>query len=147
LSFAAIQAFVIQNWALSLGFLVLLAFFLLNEVRAAKSGARSLPPQEAVLRMNREALQIIDVRPNNAYTLHHIAESKNIPLSTLNELNLTQFEKNRPVLLVADAGAQTNEAVTKLKALAFLEIMVLDGGLEGWKAAGFPLQSAKGVKK
>jgi len=145
LSFAAVKLFVLEHGLLVAGFAVLLLAFIVNELRAAKSGAKTLSPQQAVLLMNQESVPVIDVREAKAFLANHILESKNIPLATLSALTLTQFDSKQAVIVVAEVGAQTNSAVVKLKALHFSRILILENGLDAWKSAGFP--TVKGVKK
>jgi len=88
-----------------------------------------------------ESVLALDIRPGDQFTVAHVPGSVNIPLSG-------QFASwagsmiglsSRPVL-IADTPEQLSEARLRLARVGIeLERGYLDGGIAGWKQAGFEL--------
>jgi len=88
-----------------------------------------------------ESVLALDIRPGDQFTVAHVPGSVNIPLSG-------QFASwagsmiglsSRPVL-IADTPEQLSEARLRLARVGIeLERGYLDGGVAGWKQAGFEL--------
>lgn len=106
----------------------------------------SLNATQATTLINREDAQIVDVREPDEYLAGHLPESRNIPTGRLAERagELDKF-KNTPLLLVCQSGTRSAGACKQLIKLGFTRVHNLEGGIEGWRAAGLPLK--KGAKK
>jgi len=112
-----------------------------------KTGGRGgITPTQATLLINRENAQIIDLSEPDEYAAGHLPESRNIPVSRLDEREseLDKF-KDTPVILVCQTGARSPAIVKRLEKLGFTKVHSLDGGLKAWTAAGLPLK--RGAKK
>jgi glyoxylase-like metal-dependent hydrolase (beta-lactamase superfamily II)/rhodanese-related sulfurtransferase len=114
-----------------------------------RSGAASLTelpelspiPAEKLPRMIGEGIPALDVRPPEEFAAGHVPGSINIGLSG-------QFAswagsllglKSRPVL-IADSQERIDEARMRLARVGIEEITgYLEGGISGWRKAGFPL--------
>jgi rhodanese-related sulfurtransferase len=106
----------------------------------------SLNSAQATMLINREDAQIVDVREPDEYVAGHLPESRNIPLARLEERSgeLDKF-KDTPLIIVCQTGARSAGACKQLSKLGFSRVHGLDGGIDGWRAAGLPLK--KGAKK
>jgi len=50
-----------------------------------------------------------------------------------------KLDRKRPLVLVCDTGAQSRKALAQVQKLGFIEVGVLEGGVQSWKAAALPL--------
>ena len=96
--------------------------------------------------INREDALVVDVREPDEYVSGHVPDSRNIPLSRLDERmgELEKF-KEAPVILVCQTGARSGDACGKLTKKGFTKLHNLEGGIAAWRTAGMPLK--KGAKK
>ncbi len=83
--------------------------------------------------------QIVDVREGIEFESEKIFGCHHLPLSSLNENSLKDFNKNKAVYLVCKSGSRAAAAAEKLKTYGFQEIYVMEGGLNAWRAAGKPV--------
>lgn len=84
---------------------------------------------------------VVDVRPDSAFkgmasdprlnALGHLASARNIPFATFAVAGTT-IPKDKPVLLVDEAGAESAKAAEWLLAHGYTDVSVLFSGLEGW---------------
>lgn len=82
---------------------------------------------------------LIDVRQPGEYASGHIPQAINIPLRTLPE-NLDKIPQNRPVILYCTTGYRTGIGVMTLRLLGYTNISAFPPSIQGWKAAGEPLE-------
>jgi rhodanese-related sulfurtransferase len=100
-----------------------------------------LRPQElAELLQTPAPLRLLDVRTPGEYETAHIRGAYNVPLDTLSEhgpeLRSVVAE---PIVLVCQSGQRARKAEDALKAAGMPNLHVLDGGVNGWVAAGQPV--------
>ena len=98
--------------------------------------------QEAVRLMNREKASVIDVREPGEYAAAHIVGSRNIPLGRLDAAQELPKNKALPVILVCASGHRAARAAKALEVKGYAKPVVLAGGLDAWKAANMPVESA-----
>lgn len=80
---------------------------------------------------------VIDVREFPEYAQGAIKGSRLVPLATV-EREASNWNKAEPVILVCKSGKRAAQAAETLERLGFQNVNVLEGGFEGWKAAGLP---------
>lgn len=137
---AEIFEFLMKHWMLSGAMVVAIILFVANEIKAQSGAKTKVSPGEAVNLMNHEKAVIIDVRSVDGYKDGHIVDSKNIPLSDLDDrLSSIQQPKDKPVIVVCDQGLQSNKAVAKLKSGGYEKVYFMQGGMNSWKAENLPL--------
>ena len=109
-------------------------------------GRNALNATQATMLINREDALVVDVREPDEYVSGHVPDSRNIPLSRLDERmgELEKFKK-APVILVCQTGARSGDACGKLTKKGFTKLHNLEGGIAAWRTAGMPLK--KGAKK
>lgn len=99
---------------------------------------------EALLR-ERADIRLLDVRTPGEYETVHIPGAYNVPLDTLGEhaaeIRATVGE---PVVLVCQSGARARKAEEALQAAGMPNLHVLEGGVNGWVAAGKPVRRGAG---
>ena len=98
------------------------------------------PEELAALLQEDAAVRLLDVRTPGEYESAHIRGAYNVPLDTLGEhgpeLRATVTE---PVVLVCQSGQRARKAEDALKGAGMPNLHVLDGGVNGWIAAGNPV--------
>lgn len=82
------------------------------------------------------ALRILDVRSGGEFAGVHIGGSYNVPLDTLAEHAADLADVDHPVVLVCKSGARADQAHATLTSAGKQQLHLLDGGLDGWLAAG-----------
>ena len=103
------------------------------------SRASRINVTEATMLINKRA-QIIDVRSAEAYAAGHIQNAKSLPLSNLNgQLPLLKLKKDKPVLVVCDRGVTAVKAAVLLSKAEYIDVHVIEGGLNAWKDAQLPI--------
>jgi rhodanese-related sulfurtransferase len=98
------------------------------------------PSQVRISLLLREEIALLDVRHEAAFATGHPLFAANMAAGRIAlEAEMRLPRKDVPVV-VYDAGeGLVSQAADRLKALGYTNVRALDGGLEGWKAAGFEL--------
>lgn len=87
--------------------------------------------------------RMLDVRTPGEYETVHIRGAYNVPLDHLGEhaqeigANVTD-----PVVLICQSGARGRKAEEALRQCTMINLHVLEGGINGWIAAGLPVERA-----
>lgn len=88
-------------------------------------------------RLRHEGVILIDLRERNLFARGHILDALSLPLEEL----LATWRRGKAVLLYDGDGSLVRLHIRELReAVGELELFVLDRGLEGWAAAGLPLE-------
>ena len=96
-----------------------------------------LSPREANARIA-DGAKLIDIRDADEYAREHIPAAQSVPLDTLPGGLKTQAGET--VIFHCQSGKRTQNAATKLNAIAApAQVWLLEGGIDGWKAAGLPV--------
>ena len=133
--------FLLENWLLVLvAFSSGVALLLPN---LGSLGGPSLSPTQAVLLINREKAQVIDVCSAEEFAAGHLIGARHVPLDQL-EQQLAGVAKNKsqPLILVCASGMRSKRAVAVAKKLGYEQAHSLTGGLKGWKEANLPVEKA-----
>ncbi|MGF6281740.1 cystathionine beta-lyase [Pseudomonas sp. BT76 TE3572] len=88
-----------------------------------------------------QEIALFDVREHGQYGEAHLFFGVNLPYSRL-ELEVRRLAPNPLVRLVIydqDGGDVSARSARRLQALGYGQVHVLDGGADGWQAAGFQL--------
>ncbi|MDO7842049.1 rhodanese-like domain-containing protein [Sphingomonas immobilis] len=102
------------------------------------SKATPLEVRQALLAGSEIAL--IDVREEAEFALGHPLFAAQLPVRRIEAEARWRIPRLDTPIVVYDAGeGLAADAVEKLEALGFTEVRLLDGGLAGWKAAGYEL--------
>ena len=92
------------------------------------------------------ATRLLDVRTPGEYETAHIRGAYNVPLDSLSEHAAEiRTAVAAPVVVVCQSGMRARKAEAALRASGMTNLHVLDGGVNGWVAAGHPV--VRGAKK
>jgi len=80
---------------------------------------------------------LVDVREVNEYMDENIPGAKNEPLSRLGGAKIAGAPA---VVFHCKSGGRTRMNAATLAQSTDAEVYILDGGIEAWKAAGFPVK-------
>ena len=105
------------------------------------------PGELAALRERGDAHALLDLRERGAYERGHIFRATALPRRLL-EFRLPQLVTGRATALVLcdDDGTISRLAAPTLAALGYTGVRILEGGLQGWRAAGRPLVQGLNVE-
>lgn len=90
--------------------------------------------------INQSGAVVLDVREPAAYAAGHLRDAKNIPLKEMsNRVGDLSKHKSKPVIAVCQSGSQSSRAAAQLRKAGFEQAYSLEGGINGWVAAGMPM--------
>jgi rhodanese-related sulfurtransferase len=102
-------------------------------------GFATLAPKEAKRRVDEGSAILVDIREPNEFAREHILGARLVPLAGL---DVHDFDRERAagkaIIFHCQSGRRTASNAARLIATGFTETYVLEGGLEGWRAAGLP---------
>ena len=104
------------------------------------SGAIEISASQAYQRYQQGAF-FLDVRSQEEWDQVHIANSTLIPLDELPN-KLSQLPKDRDIVVVCLVGKRSHEGMEILQQAGFSRASCMTGGLNAWKAAGYPLEGS-----
>lgn len=117
----------------------LLIAVLVYEIRLKGRGLVQVSSGMAVQLINRGAM-VVDVRPAEAFSEGHIANSKNIPLAEITrDANVVRKKKDKILVTVCDNGMVARRAADLLRKAGFEAAYSLQGGLTSWRGENLPL--------
>ena len=133
--------FLLDNWFLVLAALVSGGMLLVPLLQRGMGGAK-LSPSEAVLLINREKAQLIDVSEPAEYAAAHAAGSRNVPLGALESSADLPKNKALPIVVLCPSGARASRAAGILRKLGYENSRPLAGGLAAWREANLPIEKS-----
>jgi rhodanese-related sulfurtransferase len=89
--------------------------------------------------MESDDVIVVDVREPNEYNSGHLPGAKHIPLNTV--LNrISEIPTDKQVLFVCGTANRSALAAEMAAAMGLTNLVVIEGGTEGWKRRGFPVE-------
>lgn len=103
---------------------------------------KSIEPAELKRMLDAGDAVLIDVREHDEHAREHILGARLAPLSAI---DTHDFDRDRQKVAVfhCKSGMRTQASAARLLAQGFADAYCLRGGIEAWKAAGFPVHSNK----
>jgi rhodanese-related sulfurtransferase len=112
--------------------------------RSAKNQVSAI---EATQLINRENAIIVDVREPDEFAAGHLPEARNIPLAKLAErVGEIEKYKEKAIIVCCAAGMRSGKGCGELAKLGFTRVHSLDGGVDGWVGAGYPVKKGAARK-
>lgn len=131
--------FLIENWMLLSVAVISGTALLLPALKAM--GAPGLSPTQAVLLINREKANVVDVRSAEEFASGHLIGSRHVAVDKIAaELAKTVPDKKRPLLLVCASGMRSQKAQRIALQMGYEKVHSLGGGLKNWQDANLPLE-------
>jgi len=93
---------------------------------------------EAIQMVNRQQAVWVDLRSTEQFQAGHIAQARHLPAADI-EQKLSGLPKNKPLILVDDAGRESNRVAAKLRTQGLGDVFVLSGGMRAWSQASLPV--------
>jgi rhodanese-related sulfurtransferase len=133
--------FVVNNWYLILGIVVVLAMLVWGPLTQLLHGVQHVTTAEAIRLMNHEKGVLVDVREPAEYRGGHIPNALNLPLSGL-ATGLKQIEKHmaRPLIICCRTSQRSARAAVALRKHGFASVQVLAGGITAWQHENLPVE-------
>ena len=98
------------------------------------------PDELEALLQARGDVRMLDVRTPGEHESVHLRGAYNVPLDTLGEHGAEiRAHVSAPVVLICQSGQRARRAEEALRAAGMPNLHVLDGGVNGWVAAGKPV--------
>lgn len=102
-------------------------------------GFAALNPAEAKRLLDEGRAILVDIRDPNEYAREHILGARLVPLGSF---DTHDFDRDRlsgkAVIFQCQSGRRTAMNAARLMAVGFKETYAIEGGLNGWRAAGLP---------
>lgn len=95
-----------------------------------------ISPQQALTQLH-EGAKLVDIRDADEFAREHIAQAQPFPLSAIEQGSTLPVNADDVVIFHCQSGNRTRNNLTRLLAAAApAKVMVLEGGIQAWKAAG-----------
>ena len=133
--------FFIDNWFLFVAAIVSGGLLLWPLLQRGVGGGK-LSPNEAVMLINREKAQLIDVSEPAEYAAGHAAGAKNVPLAKLESSADLPKNKALPIVVLCPTSARASRAVGILRKLGYENSRALAGGFAAWRDANLPVEKS-----
>lgn len=90
---------------------------------------------------------MLDVRTATEFESSHVPGSHLLPLDQLDIERVRKLAGGRPIHLLCRSGNRASQAAAKLAQAGFDKLIVVEGGIQAWQAAGRPVRqgSNKGM--
>src|SRR6266404_8051774 len=86
----------------------------------------------------RDEIALLDVRHEAVFATGHPLFAANMAADRITlEAEARLPRKDVPIVLYDDGAGLVPQAADRLKALGYTNVRQLDGGLQGWKSAGY----------
>ncbi|WP_300300053.1 rhodanese family protein [Ferrovibrio sp.] len=102
---------------------------------------RKIDPHKLQQRMQADEVVLIDIRSPREFAHEHIEGAQLVPLGSFDRHDFPDSRRQTAVF-TCRSGARTTMAANRLLAKGFRSTYVLEGGLDAWKRAGLPVQTA-----
>jgi rhodanese-related sulfurtransferase len=133
--------FVLANWYLFLGLVVVLVMLFADPLRQRLLGIANVPAAQAIQLINRQNGVVVDVREPNEFSTGHIPNATNIPLGSIaGRLNELKKFKEKPIVLCCRSGHRSAQAAAVLRKNGFASVHNLAGGMLAWQGENLPTE-------
>jgi glyoxylase-like metal-dependent hydrolase (beta-lactamase superfamily II)/rhodanese-related sulfurtransferase len=96
---------------------------------------KSITADEIAAQMQKEKINILDVRKKSEYDSEHVADAENLPLDYIND-NLAQVDKNKTYIVHCAGGYRSMIFISILKARGYDKLIDAKGGFKALKESG-----------
>jgi rhodanese-related sulfurtransferase len=114
----------------------------MEPARYAQAVDYDYSPNEVAQRLERDEIQLIDVREPHEHEAGRIAGARHLELAEL-AARAQEIDRDRPVVFYCRSGARSAMATDAFRGAGF-DAYNMAGGLLDWQAAGLPLEPSDG---
>jgi len=139
--------FLFDEWPLTLALIFIIILIGRSFLEPILSSVKNIKPQDAVRLMNDEDTTVLDVRLEKEFKEGHILDSLHIPVGAL-ESRIRELDeaKDNALIINCQTGMRSKQAGSILKKHGFNTMYCIDGGMNAWVNANFPV-SKSGKRK
>lgn len=109
---------------------------------AEELAVRAISADEARGLLEAGKCQLVDVREPVEFAEERVEGAISMPLGTVEE-RCVELDRSTPVVVMCLAGKRGEAGAKKLLAAGFGEVVNLEGGINGWKAAGCAVKKSE----
>lgn len=116
-----------------------LGYFLIQQTSPLLALVRGLrfEASEAVALLVNQGAILVDIRDQAAYAQEHIKGAESCPLAG----KLPRKIRDKTHIIYNCDGQLTYKEISQVKAMGSNNLIILSGGIQAWKAAGFPIKT------
>lgn len=106
----------------------------------------SITPKELTyaLANDREKIYLLDVRSKTEYEISHIKDSKFIGFEGFTSERIWTVDRKARVIIYSSTNKRGTLLAQYLVLLGFMDVQLIEGGIIGWKNAGYDVYDANG---
>jgi hydroxyacylglutathione hydrolase len=98
-------------------------------------------------RVQRDDVQILDVRELSEWESKHMAGSVHVPYHDIHELP-RELDPERPVAAICSSGQRSAVAASLLQRFGARQVLhVVDGGVGTWEREGWPIEQGERAER
>lgn len=115
----------------------------LKLVDDAKSRIRRCTIAEAKARLDRgEVAYFLDVREDHEFAKDHAKGARHVGKGVIErDIETLVPDKHAPMILYCGSGYRSALAADALRQIGYANVTSMDGGINAWKEAGYPMES------
>ncbi|MCR4300840.1 MAG: rhodanese-like domain-containing protein [Sulfuricaulis sp.] len=133
--------FAVENWYLFVTLGVILFLLAAGPISQHMYGIKNANAAQTVQLLNRENGVVVDVCEPKEFSIGHIPNALNLPLSSLkNRLPDLVKYKDKPIIVSCRSGNRSLKGAVILRKHGFATVYNLAGGLQGWERDNLPVE-------
>jgi rhodanese-related sulfurtransferase len=133
-------ASVATNMKKALAFVITPMLFLLSACGGTTAKVNNLDANGFASDIKNAGVVVLDVRTAGEFASGHIENAINIDVESSDfDSKIAKLDKNVEYAVYCHSGRRSGIATEKMAKSGFTKISNLDGGIQAWQAAGFPL--------
>lgn len=135
--------FLFDEWPFTLAFIFITVLIGRSFIEPILSGVKTLNAQDAVQLINRKDAIVLDVRLEHEFKEGHIIDSIHIPVGSLaSRIRELDHAKDKTIVINCQTGMRSKQAGGILKKHGFTNLYSIDGGMNAWINANFPINKS-----
>lgn len=135
--------FLFDEWPFTLAFIFITVLIGRSFLEPILSGVKTLSAQDAVQLINREDAVVLDVRLEKEFKEGHILDSIHIPVGAIDSrIRELDHAKDKTIVINCQNGMRSKQAGGMLKKHGFNTLYSIDGGMNAWINANFPIDKS-----
>lgn len=114
----------------------------LKLVNEARSRVKTCTAAEAKAMLDRgQAVHFLDIREDHEFAIDHAKGARHLGKGIIErDIESIIPEAQVPVILYCGGGYRSILAADALQQMGYTRVLSMDGGIKGWRAAGYPME-------